>query len=271
MGRFLRQCGKVGHGHLSWQLGLPVIGAAGSKLDDSGPEITSLGMRRDPPRQRRGPDRLEGVHPAAAVLQAHLRCLGRGDGGRRGALRRRRAGRLPRGSPLQRPRGLPLARRSRDPGQRRRRALARHARDRAREPRHALSRVRRRRLGQPGDAHRRDPQGPHGGAFRGVAREQGGQHGRPRRRLRVPDRQVRRRHQAQEGGRVLHAPQRRPDDGGAARPEGRRDHLRPGVRHGRHAARRHRARAARGRRRAHVLREDLTARRRTSPPRPSRA
>ena len=187
------------------------------------------------------------------------------------ALRRRRPGRLPRGPPLRRPRGLPLARRPRDPGQRRRCALPRHARDRARQPRHPLPRLRRRRLGQPRDAHRRDPQGPDRGAFGGLARQQGRQHGRPRRRLRVPDRQVRRRHQAQEGRRVLHPAQRRPDDGRHPRPEGGREHLRPGLRHGRHAARRDRARAARGRRRRARSSARSTARRRTSPPRPSRA
>ena len=83
----------------------------------------ALELRRDPARQRRRSHGLEGLHPAAALLQAHLRRLGRGDGRGRRALRRRRPGRLPRGPPLRRPRGLPLARRPRDAGERRRRAL----------------------------------------------------------------------------------------------------------------------------------------------------
>ena len=67
------------------------------------------------------------LHPAAALLQADLRRLGRGDGrsGRDCSATSTRST-SPR-STASRPGRLPLARRPRDPGQRRRGALARHA------------------------------------------------------------------------------------------------------------------------------------------------
>ena len=92
-----------------------------------------------------------------------------------------------------------------------------------------------------------------------------------RRRLRVPDREVRRRHQRKKAGEFYTPRSVVRHDGRDARPEGRRDHLRPGLRHRRHAARRHRTREAERRRPAHLLRARSTVRRRTSPPRPSPA
>ncbi len=95
------------------------------------------------------------------------------------------------------------------------------------------------------------------GSLRDLARQQRRRHRHPRRRLRVPGRQVRRRHPPQQGRRVLHAAQRRADDGRDPRSEGRRVDLRPRLRHRRHAARRHRPREAERRRPAHLLRQDL--------------
>ena len=221
--------------------------AAGDALDSTdspGSEVRPLELRSDPAWQRHRPDGLEGLHPPAAVLQADQRRLGRGDGRGERGIRRHRPGRLSGAASLHAAGRLPLAARPRDARERRRRAGEGDASDRAGQPRHADACLRRGRLGQPGDARRRAAQGPHRGPIWCAAGQHGGRIRHPRRRLRVPDRQVRRHHAAQEGGRVLYAAQCGADDGRAARSEGGREHLRPGLWHRRHAARRDRARRA---------------------------
>ena len=152
-----------------------------------------------------------------------------------------------------------------------RRAASRDAGDRARQPRHALPRLRHRRLGQPRKVHRRAAQGPDRGLLGLSLGNKAVSTDVARRRLRVPGRQVRRRHPPKQGRRVLHPAQRRPDDGRDARPEGRRvaSTTRPAARAACCSAQSSTSRA-----RAATLGPSSarsTARRRTSPPRPSRA
>ena len=177
-----------------------------------------LGGRQHPARQPGRPHRLEELHPAAALLQAHLRRVGRGVPARsstRPATSNWPGSRSP---PLPGPGGLSLERRPRDAGQCRRGARSTPC-ARSRRPTQSTSTASSAtpQWTQQGAAARRAAQGPDRALLGAAARQPARQHRHPRRRLRVPDREVRRRHQ-QEGRRVLHAAQRRADDGRHPRP-----------------------------------------------------
>ncbi len=163
------------------------------------------------------------------------------------------------------PEGCHWERRARDAGERGHGAAKRHARHRGGQPEAPLRRLRRRPVDQQGAPARQPAQGPD----RALLAAQPGQPARHQRRdgrrLRVPDQEVRRRHQ-QEGRRVLHPAQRGAADGRHPRPAGGRDRLRPGLRHGRHAAGGGRPRAASTAAIRAPSSASSTARRRTSPP-----
>ena len=133
----------------------------------------------------------------------------------------------------------------------------RAARHRARQPRHALRHLRRRPVDQQGAPLRCPAARPDRALFRGSPSATPRGRGRsPGTGVRVPDQEVRRRHQ-QEGRRVLHPALRRAADGEHPGPAGGRDHLRPRLRHRRHAAGGDPPREREARRRSHPVGQAL--------------
>ena len=188
--------------------------------------------------------RLEELHLAAPLLQADLRCLGRGTRRRCRGVRRG----LRRRAPLPDPRGLPLAGCARDPENVGNGASPTPCAGSSRRTRSTSTVSSVTRSGPTRTGCRTPCSRISSSTSRRITSRQSKRHERhPRRRVRVPDQEVRRCHQ-QEGRRVLHPAQCRPADGRHPRPEGGRDRLRPGLRHRRHAPRGPRP-CARGRRR----------------------
>ena len=205
------------------------------ELTLSGSSNPPLGGRQHPARAG-GRGRLQDLHLPAAVLQAHLRRLRRGVRRRAGRVRRRPGVRpLPENHRFQIPEGchwndVRAVDRKRRPG-----APEGDARDREGQPGHPLRHLRRRPVDQQGAPLRCPAPRPDRALLPASPGQPAGPGRHPRPGLRVPDQEVRRRHQ-QEGRRVLHPALRGAADGQHPRPAGGRDHLRPRLRHRRHAA-----------------------------------
>jgi hypothetical protein len=136
--------------------------------------------------------------------------------------------------PLRHPGGCALEGRARRREGRRQEAAERAARHRGRQPRPPRRHLRRRAVDQQGAPARRHAEEPARALLGAHALARQRARGRTRQRLRVPDQEVRRR-QRPHGAGVLHQPHRGPPDGADARAQVRREHLRPDLRHGRHA------------------------------------
>ena len=197
---------------------------------------------RAPPLGRRGPApglhrlrRLQALHLRAPLLQTPLRRVAGGVRGRARGVRRRPGRGRPGRAPLPHPAGRLLARRARAVRGHRHGAQHGLPRHRGRQPA-PEGRLPGRGLRPQGALSRRPARTPAPAlrALPDAPLRRGLDH--PRRRLRVPDRQIRGRRR-QKGRRVLHAQRGRPRDGGNPAAGERADGLRPHVRLGRDAAR----------------------------------